>query len=179
MDGNTCRLVSLGYTVPATKQILNLLLGLKISWAGAGMSCFALTLTDGGRIARLFTCSSWTFSSFSIRAKNVTWVSSEQSVLWVKLNNSKRSEPAQSSVWRLMLYKRLELVYNVIIWFCNPKVSSLAPVQRCCALNRLEIEETARIWPQPPSHSRSYNTLSHAARHHRYSVIFRNHFKVE
>ena len=126
MDGNTCRLVSLGYTVPATKQILNLLLGLKISWAGAGMSCFALTLTDGGRIARLFTCSSWTFSSFSIRAKNVPWVSSEQSVLWVKLNNSKRSEPAQSSVWRLMLYKRLELVYNVIIWFCNLKVSSPA-----------------------------------------------------
>ena len=51
--------------------------------------------------------------------------------------------PAGWSVWRLVLQ------YNVIIWFCNPKVSSLAPVQRCCALNRLEIEETTRIWPQP------------------------------
>ena len=83
--------------------------------------------------------------------KNVRVPHDEKSVLWVKLNNSQRwrSEPGRSvrpagwSVWRL------ELQYNVIIWFCNPKVSSLAPVQRCCALNRLEIEETTRIWPQP------------------------------
>ena len=138
----------------------------KISAAG----CVALTLADKGRIVSMFTRRR--FSSFSISAKTCV-CHDEKSVLWVKLNNSPRwrSEPGRSvqqvevcEGWR----------YNVIIWFCNPKVSSLAPVQRCCALNRLEIEETTRIWPQltasshPTSHSQTRPW-------HRYSAIFKNY----
>ena len=111
------------------------------------------------------------FPHFKSRQK--TWVCYEKSVLWVKLNNTQKMKIWTRSVrpagWSV---RRLELQYNVIIWFCNPKVSSLAPVQRCCALNRLEIEETTRIWPQ---HSLISHPTSHSQTRpwHRYSAIFK------